>query len=136
MTSKSPQLRLQALLLADHVYRDEDTGKHVIAGTFHQIDVGAVPATMSQSIGAFVSLLGVDGPTGIDVRFIERDSGEVLLGPRTLEVAGTDPQLPVEFAVQLPPLPLPRSGRYAVQVSTAGGLLGEAPVAVRAERTT
>ena len=32
-----PKPLLQALLLADHVYQDRDTGKKVIAGTFNQL---------------------------------------------------------------------------------------------------
>ena len=125
---------LQAIVLADQVYRDASTGKHVVAGTFHQIDVGSVPATFAGPAAVFVSLLDVDGPTGVDLRFVEPASGEVLLGPHRVEVTGTDPRLPVEFAVQLPPLPLPRRGRYALRLSLDGVVLGEAPVAVDERR--
>ena len=32
-----PKPLLQALILADHVYQDAQTGKKVIAGTFNQL---------------------------------------------------------------------------------------------------
>lgn len=119
---------LQAFVLADHVYRDVTTGKHVVAGTFHQIDVASLPATFAGPAAVFISLLDVKGRTAVELRFVDGD--DVLLGPRTIDVEGEDPGLPVEFAVQLPPLPLPRAGRYAFRLSADGVDLGEAPVSV------
>ena len=57
-TSLEQTPALQALLLADHVYRDEVTGKYVIAGTFHQVNVEEFPATLGKTVGIFVSLMG------------------------------------------------------------------------------
>jgi hypothetical protein len=37
---------IQAIVLADNVYRDVRTGKHVVAGTFHQINVLEIPTTL------------------------------------------------------------------------------------------
>ena len=34
-----PRPLLQALLVADHVYQDKDTGKKVIAGTFNSLSI-------------------------------------------------------------------------------------------------
>jgi hypothetical protein len=117
---------LQAVVLADHVYRDARTGKHVVAGTFHQIDVDAVPATFAGPAALFLAVRDVTGP--VELRLVD-DTGEVLLGPRSIKLSGDD-GLPVEFVVQLPPLPLPRAGRYAMQVAAEGTVLGEAPVEV------
>ena len=133
MTQQSSltQIRLQALLLADHIYQDQGSGKYVIAGTFHRLNVAAVPTTFARTIGVFVSLSGLTGKTGIDLDFVDALSGEVLICTRSLEVACEDPDLPVEFAVEVPPLPLPHSGRYLFRLMVAGMVLGTAAVTVR-----
>jgi hypothetical protein len=119
---------LQALLPADHVYRDEGTGKHVIAGTFHRINVERFPATLERTVGVFISLRGIAGETGLQVDFVDGASGDVLIRSRSLAVNAPDPETPVEFAVELPPLPLPHAGRYLVRLACDGTSLGEAPV--------
>ena len=43
MISEAPIV--QAILLADHVYQDRETGKYVIAGTFNQLRGQAFPAS-------------------------------------------------------------------------------------------
>ena len=43
-----PKPVLQAMVLADHVYQDRQTGKYIIAGTFSQIIFGSVPINQQQ----------------------------------------------------------------------------------------
>jgi hypothetical protein len=126
------EIRLQALLLADHIYRDQDTGKYVIAGTFYQLNVAAFPITFGRTIGAFVSLSGLKGKTGIDLEFVDTSSEEVLMRTQSLEVFCDDPDLPVEFAVEVPPLPLPHAGRYHFRLVAGGSVVGAVAVFVRA----
>jgi hypothetical protein len=129
--SPPAQVGLQALLLADHIYRDQGSGKYVIAGTFHQLNVAAFPTTFARTIGVFVSLSGLTGKTGIDLEFVDASSGEVLIRTQSLEVVCEDPDLPVEFAVEVPPLPLPHAGHYLFRLMMAGTVLGTAAVTVR-----
>jgi hypothetical protein len=121
---------LHALVLADQIYRDEGSGKYVIAGTFHHVHVGGFPTTLSRSIGVFVSVSGCEGDVDVNLDFIDADSGEVLVKSHALGFHCTDPTLPVEFAVEIPPLPLPRPGRYVMRLATNGTVLGEGPVTV------
>ena len=123
-------MKLQALLLSDHVYRDEGSGKYVIAGTFHQINASAFPTTLSKTVGVFVALSGLTGRAGIKFEFLDAATGEVFMDTQALEVVSEDPDLPVEFAIEVPPLPLPRAGRYLVRVAANGTVLGEAAVLV------
>jgi len=126
------EVRLQALLLADHIYRDQGSGKYVIAGVFHQLNVAAFPTTFGKTIGVFVSLSGLSGNTGLDLEFLDASSGQVLMRTQSLEVSCEDPDMPVEFAVEVPPLPLPGAGHYLFQLTANGTVLGTAPVFVRA----
>lgn len=132
MTNQSPpaEIRFQALLLADHIYRDQDSGKYVIAGTFHQLNVAAFPTTFTRTIGIFVSLSGLTGKTAIDIEFLDTSSGEVLMRTQSLEVSCEDPGMPVEFAVEVPPPPLPHAGRYLFRLVANETVLGSAPVSV------
>lgn len=133
MTNQSPpaEVRLQSLLLADHIYRDQSSGKYVIAGTFYQLNVAAFPITFARTIGVFVSLSGLKGKTGIDLEFVDTSNGEVLMRTQSLEVSCDDPDLPVEFAVEVPPLPLPHAGRYLFRLAADGAVVGTVAVSVR-----
>lgn len=126
------EIRLQALLLADHIYRDQVSGKYVIAGTFYQLNVAALPITFGRTIGVFVSLSGLKGKMGIGLEFVDTSNGEVLMRTQSLEVSCDDPDLPVEFAVEVPPLPLPHAGRYLFRLVADGGVVGTVAVSVHA----
>ena len=123
---------LQALIPADHIYRDEHSGKYVIAGTFHQVNLGSFPATLGRSVGVFVALRGIEGEAALEFELLGPDRAEPLLRSHNMRVASTDPERTVEFAVELPPLPLPVPGRYALRVGLDGTPLGEAMLEVTA----
>jgi hypothetical protein len=129
-------LRLRALLLADHIYRDEGSGKHVIAGTFHQLNLPAFPTTFGRSIGVFVSFDGVAGRSVIDLDFIAAATGETLMRTRSMETTCDDPSQPIEFAVEVPPLPLPRAGRYLFRLTVNGQVLGEATISAHGPKVS
>lgn len=128
---RTANLRLQALLISDHIYCDRGSGKYVIAGTFYQLNVAAFPAVFGKTIGAFVSLAGLTGSTGIELEFVDAASGDVLMRTQSLQVSCSDPDLPVEFGVEIPPLPLPREGRYFFRLTANGTVLGFTSVFVR-----
>ena len=43
-SNRVPKPVLQALLLADHIYQDKDTGKKIIAGTFNSLSISKTKA--------------------------------------------------------------------------------------------
>jgi hypothetical protein len=130
------QLRLGALLLADHIYRDEGSGKHVIAGTFHQLNLSAFPATFGRTVGVFISFWGLAGKAALDLDFVEVESGETLMRTGAMEIQCDDPGRPVELALEVPPLPLPRAGRYLFRLTVNGNVLGEAALSARGPGST
>ena len=124
-------LKLQALLLADFVYQDRDSGKYVIAGTFHAVNVAAFPATLGRSVGAFVVLTGRREGAEVALSLVEAQTGAVLLRSPPLTLPAVEGDAPLEFAVELPPLPLPRPGGYLVRLTADGAILGDAPFSAR-----
>lgn len=122
--------RLHAFLLADHVYQDAGSGKYVLAGTFHQVNVEETPCTLGRSVGVFIALSGIDGSATLRVEFVECRTGETLMASGSMEIDCDDPHLPVEIGLEMPPLPIPRPGRFVLRLSADGETVGEAPVAV------
>jgi hypothetical protein len=125
------RINVLAFLIADHVYCDQGSNKYIIAGTFHQLNISAFPAVFHKTIGVFIKLAGFAGSTGLGIVFEELATGEVMLRTQALEISNEDPDLPVELALEVPPLPLPRPGRYAFKLLAEGHVIGTAAVDVR-----
>lgn len=116
--------RLQALLLADHVYKDQATGKFVLAGTFRQLWASQFPTHFSQRIHAFVSLTDLRGRSSIRLRYVDSADLAVLLETPPLEIECEDPLETLEFAVEIPGFPMPHPGAYTFELHADGDLLG------------
>lgn len=132
-----PKPVLQALILADHVYQDKETGKKIIAGTFNRLSLTKVkpktpppdpeqaakaPRQLSAaevrrpgSPTAFVSLTDVHGQTDLELRYVDLSDGRVLLGAK-FRVQSDNPLNTVESLVPMPPLPVPHPGVYALEL--------------------
>ncbi len=134
MAEQSPlaKARLQALLLADHIYCDQGSGKYVIAGIFHQLNVVSFPTTFTRTIGVFVSLSGLTGKTDIDLEFVDASNGEVLICTQSLGISCENPDMTVEFAIEVPPLPLPHEGYYLLRLLVNDTVLGITTMSVHA----
>jgi len=131
---------LQALLLADHVYQDRGTGKHVICGVFSGMgfipkgakpkqppgEGNAVPARSLIRAGspfAYLSLTEVHGAKMIELRYIDLSNNDVLLSTQ-FQVKCNDPLETVEVALPLPSLPAPHAGVFALELLCENTLLG------------
>ncbi|KAB8141287.1 hypothetical protein F8S13_19520 [Chloroflexia bacterium SDU3-3] len=129
MTGASfPAVQLHALLLADHIYQDRESGKYVISGTFHQLNVAAFPATFPRTIGLFVSMSGLAGSTDIGISLVDVTTGDTLVSTQPLGIRCDSPDAVVSFGVELPPLLLPHAGCYHVQLAVNGSVIGHTPV--------
>lgn len=106
---------VQAFLLADAVFQDRATGKHVIAGTFTHLTVPGFPAVHSAPIAAFVALTGLDGAVTLALRLVA-PSGRVVIKSSAVEITCTDRRLLVELGFPVPSLPLPEAGWYRLDL--------------------
>lgn len=139
---------LQAILVADHVYSDQATGKKIVAGIFNAIflrkpqtndDSESDPATPplpvriqdapNQRAGsptAYISLVGIRGPTPLTLQYVDLEDNSILFRAE-LKLSGAssfDPLKTVELAVNLPELPMPHGGHFALELLFEGELLG------------
>jgi len=153
-----PKPMLQALVLADHIYQDKSTGKMVIAGTFNRLNVftgNAPPDAASRpaqpteqpseglrklgyreickvgSPWAYVSLTELHGTVPLELRYVDLSNNAVLLRVE-LSVKSGSPLDTVEVAVQLPVLPTPHAGTYALELLSNNEPVGSHRVTVAA----
>ncbi len=97
---------LQALVLADQVYRDADTGKMIIAGTFRQLWARKFGETLGRWTYAYICLTELNGTAKLELRYVNLKTMEVHL-KTGIEVSCDDPLSTIEFALPVPPLPMP-----------------------------
>jgi hypothetical protein len=148
---------LQAMVLADHVYRDAASGKYIIAGTFGVIWQGEqklapTPAdsqvagerqTFTGTIGRagspylYLALSDVHGRVPLKLRYINLADSSVLIEGQ-IEVVSSDPLSMVEAAIGLPLLPIV-PGIFSLDLLFEGEILGSWRVTVKrqpADNTT
>ena len=148
---------LQAMVLADHVYRDAASGKYIIAGTFGVIWQGeqklAPTPADSQVAGERQTFTGAIGRAGspylylalsdvhcrvpLKLRYINLADSSVLIEGQ-IEVVSSDPLSMVEAAIGLPLLPIV-PGIFSLDLLFEGEILGSWRVTVKrqpADNTT
>jgi hypothetical protein len=132
---------LQALIVADHVYQDQQTGKKVICGTFNNFRFSRKPpvtevqnpdgtkrtvmmgGSQSGSPYAYVSLTDVCEGTKLLLRFANLDKNEVLFGTEVV-VSNVHRLATVEIVLPLPRLPIQEAGAYALELVCDNAILG------------
>jgi len=126
-----PRIDVLAFLVADQVYCDQGSNKYIIAGTFHQLNISAFPSVFHKTVGVFIKLANFAGSAHLQLVFEDRSTGEALMRTRALEISSKNPHLPVELALEVPPLPLPRAGRYSFKLLVDGNLIATNTIDVR-----
>lgn len=139
---------LQALLLADRVYQDKVTGKHIVAGIFSQmlfVKDGAKPRTkevdgeerqvvpggmQAGSPYAYISLTDFQGSERFVLRYVDLDEDTPIFeAPFT--VSSDDRLKTVEITAPLPPLPITKAGTFALELLWKNEPLGSFRVIVQ-----
>jgi len=132
---------LQALVVADHVYRDGGTGKHIIAGTFNSFKFSRKPTAKqletpdgtkktivaggmdSGSPYAYVCLTDVFQGTKFQLQFVNLNKNEVLFGTEAV-IQNVNRLSAIEIAFPLPRLQINEAGVYALEVVWENEILG------------
>ncbi|MCH7812621.1 MAG: hypothetical protein IID40_01240 [Planctomycetes bacterium] len=122
--------KLQALVLADHVYIDAQSGKKIIAGTFNTLRPKEIPSVSGQAAQAFVSVTNIHGALELVLRYVDLEDNRVLCESQPIKVVCDNPLSTVDLVVPLPPLPMPHEGVFAFEVYTGSHLLGSLRVTV------
>src|SRR5262249_39783098 len=143
-----PKPVLQAMVLADHVYREADTGKFLIIGTFGSLTVrrprqaasstGQPPSddgtrtvsskdvTKAGSPYLYLALTGIHGKVNLELKYIDLSDATVIF-EGNIELECPNPLIIAEFNVPLPPLPVRvpiEPGTYSLDLLHDGEILG------------
>jgi hypothetical protein len=136
---------LQALILADHVYQDQQTGKKVICGTFNSFRFSRKPpvsevqnpdgtkrtvvmgGAQSGSPYAYISLTDVHEGTKLLLRFVNLEKNEILFGTEVV-VNNVNRLTTVEIVLPLPRLPIAEAGAYALELVCDNEMIGSCRV--------
>jgi hypothetical protein len=132
---------LQALVVADHVYQDQQTGKKVICGTFNTFRFSRKPPVnemqapdgtkqtviagggQSGSPYAYVNLTDVCDGTKLRLQFVNLNKNAVLFGTE-LTIGNTNRLATIELVFPLPRLPIQEAGAYALELVCDGDTIG------------
>lgn len=132
---------LQALVVADHVYRDGNTGKHIIAGTFNSFKFSRKAPVIqtetpngtkktivaggmdSGSPYAYVCLTDVFQKTKFQLQFIYLKKNDVLFWTDAV-IQNANRLGTIELVFPLPRLPIKEAGVYALEVVWENEILG------------
>lgn len=136
--TERPAPVLQSLLLADHVYRDALSGKHVVCGIFntyfitnHTLEPDnekllkeLVHAPQSGSPFVYLGVTEFNGEREFELRWVSLDDHQVFLDAK-FTLHSNDPTETVEACLQLPKLPLKATEDvYALELLCDDTLLG------------
>lgn len=121
--------RLQALVLADHIYEDASTGKKVVAGTFNRLWADTFPSQFGRPTWAYVSLTDIRGKVSVALRYVDNQDLSVLM-ETSLEIEGKDPLETLEVGIPVPGFPMPHPGSYSFELHANGQRLGSMRVNV------
>lgn len=142
-----PNPVLQALLLADHVYQDKISGKHVICGIFSTLN--AIPLDQKKeiedartplpdggthvnieevmSVGSpyvYVSMTELSGAQQhFALRYVDLRDNSLLI-QMDFDCRQLSPLVTVELFFAFPPLPIPHEGEFALELLCDNELIG------------
>lgn len=131
---------LQSMVLADRVYRDQETGKHIICGTFNKVlfkhsvehptvEVGGVEKKVIRggmqagSPWIYLSLTDIHGEVPMSFRFVDLAEDKVLFSAEFV-VKSENPLDTLEAALPFPSLPTPHAGTFALELLCSNEPLG------------
>lgn len=118
-----------ALLIADQVYQDRETGKWIVAGIFSTIGFPSLPGSQD-SIELFFQVTNVSKPVDLRLRIEHSDGDTVLLdvgGP----IRANSPLDVMASKVVLRKVPFVKEGKYWVMLKSGEEILTQVPLYVR-----
>ena len=106
---------VQAILLCDRVYKDDDSTKCVLAGTFNKVRLAEFPAEYAPAT-LYINLSDFSGLHKISFRFKRLVDDMILEESPEFEIYHDDRREHHECIFELPPMEFPEPGRYTWEV--------------------
>jgi len=122
--------KLQAFVLADQVYVDALSAKKVICGTFNALWGEKFPTCLQQTSKAYLCMTNCRGQQKIHLKYVDLETGNVLMESSDVVVESSDPIQIQEVVMDVPPLPMPHPGSYAMDAYSQGEQIGSIRILV------
>ena len=102
-----------------------------VAGTFNAVRVTVpFPTKLGHTPWAFVGLKGVRGECKVVLRYVDLIDNQVLMESPVVPLHSDNPLASHELAFEVPPLPLPHAGFFALELNVNGMLVGSRRIEV------
>jgi len=108
-----------AMVLADHYYRDANTGKSIITGTFNSINCSDFP-TKHGNVAIYISLTDIATSGNVQLAFRKTGDDFSMDLPSWTIDSPEQRHTVVEIGGNISGLPLPKEGEYEFVVSWNG----------------
>ena len=100
-----------AMIIADHYYRDSNTGKSIITGTFNSINCSDFPTKHGNS-AVYISLTDIAVPGKVQLVFRKSDGDFSINLPEWEVEVPNERHSVIEIGGNISGLPLPEQGIY------------------------
>ena len=120
----APPPEVIALVLADQVYRDEDSGKLFVLGVRSRIGAASFPLSHGHLV-VYVALVNGRGAAAIGIRLIDADEEDEPLAEQEVIIEFPSPLDEVQVIFDLHNLTFPTHGDYRLQLLCDGHFLRE-----------
>lgn len=124
MAGEQPPPRALALLVADHMHRDDISGKLFILGIRYWLAATTFPWSHPK-LAVYAALTNGRGNTEVKVRLIDVDEEREAVFTHDTHVMFSDPTVESELVFLVEDLIFPEPGDYRLQLFAAGQFLGE-----------
>ena len=121
---------IEALLLSDNIYQDVSTGKFILSGLFHQINVPTLPFMHTNPFGIFVSISGFEGSIQLNLKIIDKTTNASVVTTNSFEMMSSDNNIPVSFGIEVPPFEIHNAGLHTVNLEIDNILVHSAPLII------
>ena len=119
---------VQAIVLCDHIYRDDETGKYVLAGTFNRVYFRSFPGEYPRA-SIYINLSDFSGCHSISFRFVRLADAHILDESPEFELIHDDRREHHECIIELASLEFPEPGRFTLEIMYDGDhLIGHADI--------
>ena len=117
-----------ALLLADNVYQDRESGKWVVAGIFSRVGFRSLPG-MQSNLSVFFQVTNISAPVELRLRLEHADGDSVVLDVGG-NIKAASPLDVISSKIVLHNVPFQKAGKYWVQLVSADEILTQVPLHV------
>ena len=115
---KLPAPIVLALVVADEITRDQESGKCTIHGVFYAAECASFPTKASLSV--YGAITGFHGKVKVEIRFVEVGDNDRLMAAATQEFSSKDPHTVVEMVLNFRDIIFKQPGEYRVQLLAGG----------------